>query len=110
MAKRKQIRVKMRNSLHGQTIAIPRNVSKAEAAAILRRELQAETPVDRGDAISGWRVSELSNGDMRVKNDVKYIRRLMLDGTSPQARAGAHNDAINRARSQIIQLGLENAE
>ncbi len=107
---RKQLRVKMRNSLHGQTIAIPKNVSKDTAAAILRQELQADTPVDKGAAIAGWRATELSNGDMRVKNTVPYIRRLMLDGTSPQARAGAHNSSISRARSRIIQLGLENAE
>lgn len=100
----------MRNSLHGQTIAIPKNVSKARAAAILRQELQADTPVDKGAAIAGWRVNELADGDMRVKNSVPYIRRLMLDGTSPQARAGAHNSSISRARSRILQLGLENAE
>lgn len=106
MAKRAKLRVKMRGSLHGQAIAIPRNVSPETAAAILRQELQADTPVDKGKAIAGWRPIKLANGDMRVKNDVKYIRRLMIDGVSKQARAGAHNDSISRARSRIIQAGL----
>lgn len=106
MARRKQLRVKMRNSLHGHPIAIPKNVNKRTAAAILRRRLQAETPVDSGKAISRWRVKELSNGDMRVVNEVKYIRRLMIDGSSPQARAGAHNDAIKKARTEILKEGL----
>ena len=109
MAKRKQLRVKMKNSLHGQFIAIPRNVLPETAAAILRQELQADTPVDKGKAVAGWRPVKLSTGDMRVKNDVPYIRRLMIDGVSKQARAGAHNDSISRARLRIIQLGLENA-
>ena len=107
MAKRKHLRVKMRNSLHGQTIAIPRNVSPDRATAILRQELQADTPVDTGKAVSGWRPAKLANGDMRVKNDVPYIRKLMIDGTSPQARAGAHNDSIVKARSRILQEGLK---
>lgn len=107
MAKRKHIRVKMRNSLHGQPIAIPRNVDKHEAAAILRRELQADTPVDKGKAVAGWHVRELANGDMRVVNEVRYIRRLMIDGTSPQESPGAYNRSIKQARSKILQKGLE---
>ena len=107
MAKRKELRVKMRNSLHGQKIAIPRNVSPERAGAILRQELQADTPVDAGAAVAGWRIKTLANGNVRVANSVKYIRRLMLDGTSPQARPGKHNDSIKRARSRIIQLGLK---
>lgn len=99
----------MRGSLHGQAIAIPRNISPDTAAAILRQELQADTPVDKGNAIAGWRPFKLSNGDMRVKNDVPYIRRLMIDGTSKKARAGIYNASISRARFRIIQLGLEDA-
>ena len=110
MARRKHLRVKMRGSLHGQAIAIPRNVKPESAAAILRQELQADTPVDTGEAISGWRPVELASGDMRVKNDVPYIRRLMIDGTSKQARAGAHNDSIRRARSRILQKGLSESK
>ncbi len=104
--KRKHLKVKMKNSLHGQAIAIPRNVKPETAAAILRQELQADTPVDTGKAISGWRPQKLANGDMRVKNDVPYIRKLMIDGTSPQARAGAHNDSIRKARNRILQEGI----
>ncbi len=106
MPKRKHLRVKMRNSLHGQAIAIPRNVSPDRATAILRQELQADTPVDKGKAVAGWRPAKLANGDRRVKNDVPYIRRLMIDGTSPQADAGAYNDSIVRARARILQEGL----
>jgi hypothetical protein len=82
-------------------------MSKAEAAAILRQELQAETPVDKGNAIAGWQTRELSNGDMRVVNEVKYIRRLMIDGSSPQESPGAYNRAIKRARARIIKGALD---
>jgi hypothetical protein len=107
MSRRRQLRVKLRNSLHGQAIAIPRNVSKEAAAAILRQELQAVTAVDTGDLISDWSVNELSNGDMRVVNSKPYSRRVFLDGSSPQTPAGAHNEAIRKARSRITQEGLK---
>lgn len=109
MARRRHVRVKLRNSLHGAPIAIPRNVSKGLAGEILRQEMQKETPVDEGNAISHYEVKTLANGDLRVANPTKYIRRLMIDGSSKQSARGAYNRAIKKARARILQEGLDNA-
>lgn len=105
MARRRHIRVKMRNSLHGTPIAIPDKMSKVEAAEILRGELSIKTPIDTGAARQDWNVVELSNGDVRVKNKKPYIRRLMIDGSSGQQDSGAYNRAIMRARTRIKSRG-----
>ncbi len=110
MSKRKHLRVKMRNSLHGVVIAIPRNVDKRIAANILAIELRRRTPVDTGNALQGWDIRELSNGNMRAFNDVPYIRRLMIDGYSKQEPPRAHSRATKAARAKINQMALEERE
>ena len=97
----------MRNSLHGHPIAIPNFMSKAEAGEIVRSELSVKTPIDTGAARQRWRVVELANGDVRIKNTKPYIRRLMIDGTSKQQSPGAHNRAITKARSRIKIRGVQ---
>lgn len=110
MSKRKHLRVKMRNSLHGVVIAIPRNVDRRMAANILAIELRQRTPVDTGNALQGWDIRELSRGDMRAFNDVPYIRRLMIDGYSKQEAKRAYSRAIKAARLKINVLGLATRE
>ncbi len=100
------MRVKMRTSLHGSAIAIPRNMAQERAAAILRQELQIQTPVDTGRARGAWRIVRLSSGDIRLVNLVSYIRRLMIAGHSKQSRAGAYIRAIAAARGRMLTESL----
>lgn len=107
MAKNKHVRVKMRNSLHGVPIAVDPDMSANDAGEILRAELVIRTPRDTGAAKEDWRVKTLANGDIRVVNTKPYIRRLAIDGSSPQARPGYYNDAIDAARSRVQLRGAE---
>ena len=101
MAKKKHVRVKMRNSVHGVPIAVDPDMSANDAGEILRAELAVRTPKDTGEAARDWEVKTLANGDIRVVNTKPYIRRLAIDGSSKQARPGYYNDAIDAARSRV---------
>lgn len=107
---RKLLRVKMRNSLHGRSIAIPDNITQRQAASILIFQLAKRTPVDTGQARRGWNFARLSNGDVRATNKIVYIRRLMIDGHSEQQSPGVYREAIKAARERIIMRSKEKAD
>jgi len=107
--RRRWLRIRMRRKLHGSVIAIPRNLSRLRVADILKQELVKLTPVDSGKALSSWFVRRLANGDMRVINEVGYIRRLMIDGYSKQTARGAYLKAIRNARQRILKEALARA-
>ena len=102
-AKRRFLKVKMRTSLHGRPILIPKTMASSRAAGILMSELKRETPIKTGKARGGWRQQRLVRGDWRLVNFVAYIRRLMLDGYSKQSAPGAVHRAIERARGRMQQ-------
>lgn len=80
--------------------------TRNEAAFAILAELEGDTPVDTGEARSGWRVaggeaSAIGSGvEVRIDNPVDHIE-FLARGSSPQAADGWVERAVERGAAIV---------
>lgn len=70
-----------------------------QLAELVRQDARSTTPVDTGEARSGWRIGRVRDGVWEVRNDVEHARYLER-GHSKKAPRGILGPALQRARQR----------
>lgn len=100
-----QVRVKIAGRHPTKPIKVPQHTDPIDVADAVISELHSRTPVDTGRATAGWEMSMTGSGNIRITNNVPYVKYLQ-DGSSKQAPRGFVNQSLEAGR-QVIRENRE---